>query len=109
MFSAIYRYNITKTVEYVKELSLRFLEMKTELKNSYWFVFIDAFVSADSRKITAHCNISANTQDYELKISIHMNFDTLMSNLKSYFQYGIVMTSLWRNIWKISKATTFVS
>ena len=41
-----------------------------------------------------HCNISANTQDYELKISIHMNFDTLMSNLKSYFQYRIVMTSL---------------
>ena len=40
------------------------------------------------------CNISANTQDYELKISIHMNFDTLMSNLKSYFQYRIVVTSL---------------
>ena len=64
MFSAIYRYNITKTGQYVKELSLSFLEMKTELKNSYWFIFIDAFVLADSQKIThfgPHCNISANT------------------------------------------------
>ena len=52
MFSAIYRYNITKTGEYFKELSLSFLEMETELKNSYWFVFIDVFVSADGRKIT---------------------------------------------------------
>ena len=41
-----------------------------------------------------HCNISANTKYYELKISIHINFGTLISNLKSYFQYAIVMTSL---------------
>ena len=41
-----------------------------------------------------HCNISAYTQDYELKFGIQMNFDTLISNLKSYFQYEIVMTSL---------------
>ena len=97
MFSAIYRCNITKAGEYVKELSLSFLEMKTELKIDTGSFFIDAFVSADSRKIThfgPHCNISANTQDYELKVSIHKNFDTLMSNLKSYFQYGIVMMSL---------------
>ena len=51
-FLAIYRYNITKTREYVKELSLCFLGMKTELKNSYWFVFIDAFVLGGSRQIT---------------------------------------------------------
>ena len=41
-----------------------------------------------------HCNISAYTQDQELKFSIQMNFDTLISNLKSYFKYEIVMTSL---------------
>ena len=55
------------------------------------------FVSADCRKLRIfgpHCNILAYTQDYELKFCIQMNFDTLISNLKSYFQYGIVMTSL---------------
>ena len=73
--------------------------MKTELNNCYWFVFVDAFVSADSRKITHFWATlqylsQYSRHDYELKISMHMNFDTLMSNLKSYFQYGIVMTSL---------------
>ena len=71
--------------------------MKTELKTPTGSFFIAAFVSADSRKIThfgPHCNISAYAQDYELKFSIQMNFDTLISNLKSYFQYEIVMTSL---------------
>ena len=41
-----------------------------------------------------HCIISAYAQDYEVKFSIQMNFDTLTSNLKSYFQYEIIMTSL---------------
>ena len=41
-----------------------------------------------------HCNISTCAQDYELKFSIQMNFDTLISNLKSYFQYDIVVMSL---------------
>ena len=41
-----------------------------------------------------HCNISAYANDYELKFSTEMNFDTLISNLKSYFQYEAVMTSL---------------
>ena len=48
----------------------------------------------------AYCIISAYTQDYELKFTRQTNFDTLISNLKSYFQYKIVMTSLWRNIKK---------
>ena len=39
-----------------------------------------------------HCIISAYTQDYELKFSTQTNFDTLISNLKFYFQYDIVMT-----------------
>ena len=41
-----------------------------------------------------HCNISAFTQDYELKFSTQMNCDTLISNRKSYFQYEVVMMSL---------------
>ena len=46
--------------------------MKTELKNSYWFVFTAAFVSADSIKklriFRPYCNILAYTQNYELKL-----------------------------------------
>ena len=72
--------------------------MKTELKNSHWFFFLlmllFRLIVERLHIFRPHCNISANTQAYELKISIGMNFDTLMSNLKSYFQYGIVMTSL---------------
>ena len=51
MFSVIHRYNIKKTREHVKELSINLLEMKTELKIPTASFFIDAFVSADSRKI----------------------------------------------------------
>ena len=40
-----------------------------------------------------HCLISAHTQDFELKFSIQTKFDTLISNLKLYFQYIILMTS----------------
>ena len=39
-----------------------------------------------------HCIIPAYI--YELKVNIQTNFDTLISNLKSHFQYKIVMTSL---------------
>ena len=57
----------------------------------------------------SHCNISAYAQHYEFKFSIRTNFDTLISNLNSYVQYKIVMTSRWRNIRKISKTISFVS
>ena len=50
MFSAIYRYSTTKTGKYVKELSLSVLKLKTELKNSYWFVFYCRFCLAQSLK-----------------------------------------------------------
>ena len=40
MFSDIYRNSTEKTGNNVKELSLSFPKLKTELKNSYWFVFI---------------------------------------------------------------------
>ena len=56
-----------------------------------------------------NCNISASTYDYELKFSTQTKFDTMTSNLNSYFQYKIVMTSLWRNIQKISKTIRFIS
>ena len=72
MFSAIYRYIIIKTGQYVKELSLSFLEMKIELKNFYWFVFfilLFRLIVERLRIFRPHCNISANTQDYELKIN----------------------------------------
>ena len=39
----IYRYRTTETGKYVKKLSLNFPELKTKLKNSYWFVFYDHF------------------------------------------------------------------
>ena len=57
----------------------------------------------------SHCNISAYSQHLELKFRIHAKFDTLISNLNSYVQYKIVMTSWWLNIRKISKTISFVS
>ena len=33
-----------------------------------------------------HCSISAYTQDYKLKLSIQINFNTLISDLKSYIK-----------------------
>ena len=50
MFSGIYRNSTEKTGNYVKELSLRFPKLKTELKNSYWFVFYCCFCLARSSK-----------------------------------------------------------
>ena len=50
MFSGIYRNSTEKTGEYVKELSLSFPKLKTELKNSYWFVFYCCFCLARSSK-----------------------------------------------------------
>ena len=49
MFSDIYRNSTEKTGKYVKELSLSFPKLKTELKNSYWFVFC-CFCLAQSSK-----------------------------------------------------------
>ena len=50
MFSAIYRYSTKKTGEYVIELSLSFPKLKTELKNSYWFIIYCCFCLARSTK-----------------------------------------------------------
>ena len=46
MFSDIYRNSTEKTGKCVKELSLSFPKLKTELKNSYWFVFYCCFCLA---------------------------------------------------------------
>ena len=89
MFSAIYRHNTTKTEKCVKELSIRFLKLKTELKNSSWFVFYCRFCLAGSLKndsfFWAILPISAYTQDYEWSFTRFISFDTLISNLKSNF------------------------
>ena len=55
MFSAIYRYSTKlKKGEYVKELSLGFPKLKTELKTPTSSFFIVVFVQPDRRKVT-HC------------------------------------------------------
>ena len=86
MFSAIY---YTKTEQRDKELSLGFPAPKTELKNSYWFIFYCHFYRQMVEKLCVlfgpHCFLSAYTQDYELKFSTQTNFDTLISHLKFYF------------------------
>ena len=72
--------------------------MKTEWKKlllvRFLLLLLFRLIVEKLRTFGPHCNISAYTQDYELKFSIDMNFDTLISNLKSYFQYGILMTTL---------------
>ena len=50
MFSDIYRNSTGKTGTYVKELSLSFPKLKTELKNSYWFGFYCCFCLSRSSK-----------------------------------------------------------
>ena len=50
MFSDIYRNSTNKTRKYVEELSLSFPKLKTELKNSYRFVFYCCFCLAPSSK-----------------------------------------------------------
>ena len=70
MFSTILRQTTTKRGRHVKELSLSFLELKTELKNSYWFVIYCRFCLARLLKVTrSFCIIAACTQDYELKFT----------------------------------------
>ena len=85
---------------YVEKPSLNFLSLKTELKNSHWFVFLlPLFFRQIVEKLCVlfglYCNgnISAHTEDYDLKFSIKTNFGTLISNLKQYFQCDIAMTS----------------
>ena len=50
MFSDIYRNSTEKTGKYVKEVSLSFPKLKTELKNSYWFILYCCFCLAQSSK-----------------------------------------------------------
>ena len=50
MFLDIYRNSNEKTGKYVKQLSLSFPKLKTELKNSHWFVFYCCFCLARSSK-----------------------------------------------------------
>ena len=52
MFSNNFRYNTTKIQTWVKELSLSFPQLKTELKNATGSFFIATFVQGGGRKIT---------------------------------------------------------
>ena len=50
MFSDINRNSTEKTEKYLKELARSFPKLKTELKNSYWFVFYCCVCLARSSK-----------------------------------------------------------
>ena len=71
---------------------------QNKIENSCWFVFYCLFLLRPIVKIVCilfkpHCIISASIQDFELKLRTQTKFDTLISNLKLNFHYGIVMTS----------------
>ena len=98
MFSDIYRNSTEETGKYVKALSLSFPKPKTELKNSYWFVFYCCFCLARSSKndwlFLGHIALS----QLMLKIMSWNSPDKLISILwfqiwTAYFQYK----PLWRH------------
>ena len=114
MFSAIYRNSTKKTGEYVKELSLSFPKLKTELKNLYWFTFYCRFCLVISLKndllFLGHIALSQ-------RILKNMNWnspDKLILILWSQIWNHIFnLKLLWRHydviFKKISKTTSFVS
>ena len=111
MFSTNFGYNTTKTGKCVKELSISF-QNRIEKLLLVRFLLPLLFGQMVEKLLVlfgSHCNISNCIQHYVLKFSIHTKFDTLISNLNSYVQYKIVMTSWWRNIRKISKTISSVS
>ena len=98
---------------YVKELSLSFLYWKQNWKLLLVHFLLPLLFRQVVKKLRILFgplfNISAYSEGYDLKFSIQTKFDTLISNLKSHFQYDIFMMSSWRNVWKTSKPTSFVS
>ena len=114
MFWAIYRYNTTKTEEYVIELFLSFPKLKTELKNSHWFIFYCCFCLARSMKndslFSGHIGLCQPT----LKILSWNSPDKLILILWSQMWNHIFnIKSLWRHydvIFKnVSKRKSFIS
>ena len=97
MFSSIFQYTTNKSGKYVKELSLSFPNLKTELKSSYWSIFycllFRSIVKIGCILFRPQCIILAFIHRFELKLSTKTKFDTLISNLKLNLQYDIVMTS----------------
>ena len=98
MFSDIYRNSTEKTGKYVKELSLSFPKLKTELENSHWFVFYCCFCLARSSKndslFLGHIALS----QFMLKIMSWNSPDKLISIL--WFQiwnHIFNIKSLWRH------------
>ena len=80
MFLAIYRYNTKKTGEYVKELSLSFPKLKTELKTptgSFFIVVLFSPINENDSLFLGHIALSQLT----LKIMSRNSPDKLISIL----------------------------
>ena len=114
MFWAIYRYSTKKTGEYVIELSLSFPKLKTELKNSHWFIFYCCFCLAQLKKndslFWGHIGLSQPI----LKILSWNSPDKLILILWSQIWNHIFnIKSLWCHcdviFLKVSKTTSFAS
>ena len=86
MFSDIYRNSTKKTGKYVKELSLSFPKLKTELKNSYWFVFYCCFCLA---------RLSKN----DWLFLGHIALSQLMLKIMSWNSPDKLISILWFQIW----------
>ena len=102
MVSFTFRYSTTKTGEYAKELfsELPITENRIEkllLVHFCFFFYLPLLFRQTVEKLHilfgSQCNISACAQDFPLKFGMLTKFDTLISNLKSYFQNKINMTS----------------
>ena len=102
MFLTISRYSTAKTGKYVKELSLSFPQLKTELKNWYWFVFCSRFwlgrLPKNCSFFLGHIAISQPilkimswNSAHELSLILWSQIWTHMSNIKSLWRHGDVI------------------
>ena len=89
MFSDIYRKSTKKTAKCVNELSLSFPKLKTELKNSYWFLFYCCFCLARSLK------------NDSLFLG-HIELSQLMLKIMSWNSPDKLILILWFQIWNHS-------
>ena len=91
MFSASLWIEQYKTEKYFKELSLNLSMTENGIEKLLLVRFLFPFLFRQMVEklcilFEPHCIISDYTQDYELKFSTQTNFDTLISNLKFWFE-----------------------